>query len=194
MPLPNLPSNFRYKYTQNPTTMDVNTFSDGNILITYYFQIADGYQHATLKLGQTSGIANLNYTTGATLWAKEIYANQGENFFLITHSYIVNDISWSLLTMDRTPDNINGIIIKIDKNGILLESFAVLNSYSPALTDQMIYINNLDVFSDSSMLILAQTTYIENQLSISSSSQLDLSIFKLNSNKDFEWGTSIDYF
>ena len=194
MSLPNLPSNFRYKYAQNPTTIDVNTFSDGNILITYYFQIADGFQNTNLTLGQTSGIVNLNYTTGATVWAKEIYANQGTYFFLITHSYIVNDISWSLLTINQTPDNINGIIIKIDKNGILLESFAVINSYSPALTDQMIYINNFDVFSDSSMLILAQTTYIENKLSISSSSQLDLSLFKLSSNKDFEWGTSIDYF
>ena len=198
--LPNVPSTYYYKYARNPTTVDLNMYSNGDILITYYFQIVDGFQNtdnfqnSNSTYGQTSGVAKINYLTGEMKWAKEIYAVEGNNLFLIAHTYIVNDFSWSLLTMNKTPDNLWGIVFKIDLNGISQEKFAVMNSYSSLLSNQMIYINNFSVLPDSSIIILAQTTYLQNEFGISNSSQLDLSIFKLNSNKEFEWGTSVDYF
>ena len=58
IPLPNVPSNFTYKHAINPVPLDVNIYSNGDILVSYYFQIIDGVQHSNLTLGQTSGIVN----------------------------------------------------------------------------------------------------------------------------------------
>ena len=54
MPLPNVPSNFTYKYTGNPTSIDVKTYSNGDILVSYKFQI--GVHSYYEWSGQTSGI------------------------------------------------------------------------------------------------------------------------------------------
>ena len=58
IPIPNVPSNFTYIHATDPIPLDVNIYSNGDILVSYYFQIIDGNQHANLTLGQTSGIVN----------------------------------------------------------------------------------------------------------------------------------------
>ena len=58
IPFPNVPSNSTYKYARNPVPLDVNIYSNGDILVSYYFQVIDGVQHSTLSIGQTSGTVN----------------------------------------------------------------------------------------------------------------------------------------
>ena len=82
--LPNVPSNFTYKHTQNPNSLDVQTYSNGDILVSYQFQIVVGAQNANNDNGLTSGIAK---------WIKQfiLYINLFFNsFFKVKHFSFTN--------------------------------------------------------------------------------------------------------
>ena len=192
-PLPNVPSDFIYKHTRNPTVLDVNTYLNGDILVSYYFQIVIGTQNANLTLGQTSGIAKLDYLTGKTLWAKEIYANNNNNLFMVVNSYIVDDYSWTMLVANNSASNYPGIVLKLDTDGIIQDSFSVINSYKSGNYSYLLYVYKFYMASDNSMLIFAESSYLPNEIGVSNASSIDLSIFKIDSNKDFVWSTSVDF-
>ena len=110
-------------------------------------------------------------------------------------TYIVNDISWSLLTPDIPPGPMPSEIRKIDSNGVILDAFYVMNSQYPNYSKEYkLYVYKFLLLSDSSLVLQARTHYFEGEFGISSSSDIDLTFFKLDSNRDFVWSTTVDYF
>ena len=87
-----------------------------------------------------------------------------------------------------------GIIVKSNGNGKAIESFAVLNSFS-ILKTILAYVSVTKAIfrSDSSFILGSYWSFYEGEFGISSISAKDFCFFKINSNKDFEWSTSIDY-
>ena len=124
-----------------------------------------------------------------------VYSFYGNIFLAVYQTYIVNDISWSLLTPDIPPGPMPSEIRKIDSNGVILDAFYVMNSQYPNYSKEYkLYVYKFLLLPDSSMVLQAKTLYLEGEFGISSSSNIDFTFFKLDSNRDFVWSTSIDYF
>ena len=49
------------------------------------------------------------------------------------------------------------------------------------------------VFSDSSFIVMAIWTYLEDEFGVSPYSASDFCYFKIDSNRNFQWSTSIDF-
>ena len=112
---------------------------------------------------------------------------------MVINSYVVDDFAYTMLVANNSANNYPGVILKLDTNGVKLDSFAVMSSYKSVSYDYKFYVIRFYVLSDSSIIIFAQTTYLQGEIGISDSSQIDLSIFKINSTKDIEWNTSVDF-
>ena len=124
-----------------------------------------------------------------------VFSFYGNILLAVHQTYIVNDISWSLLTPDIPPGLMPSEIRKIDSNGVILVAFYVMNSQYPIISNgYQLYVYKFLFLPDSSMVLQAKTLYLEGEFGISSSSNIDITFFKLDSNRDFMWSTSIDYF
>ena len=124
-----------------------------------------------------------------------VYSYYGNIFLAVYQTYIVNDISWSLLTPDIPPVSMPSEIRKIDSNGVILDAFYVMNSQYPSISKEyQLYVYKFLLLSDSSLVLQAKTHYLEGEFGISNSSNTDLTFFKLDSNRDFVWSTTVDYF
>ena len=113
--------------------------------------------------------------------------------FMVVNSYVVDDYAYTMLVANNSANNYPGVILKLDTNGVRLDSFAVMRSLKSVTYEYLLYVMRFYVLSDSSIIIFAQTTYLQGEIGVSNSSQIDLSIFKINSTKDIEWNTSVDF-
>ena len=113
--------------------------------------------------------------------------------FMVINSYVVDEFAYTMLVANNSANNYPGVILKLDTNGVIEDSFAVMRSLKYKTYEYLLYAIRFYVLSDSSIIIFAQTTYLQGEIGISDSSQIDLSIFKINSTKDIEWNTSVDF-
>ena len=90
--------------------------------------------------------------------------------------------------------NYPGIVVKIYGNSEAVESFAILNNFSILKTISA-YMDVVDAIfrSDSRLLVGWYWSFYEGEFGISTISVKDFCFFKINSTRDFEWSTSIDY-
>ena len=98
-----------------------------------------------------------------------------------------------MLAADNSASNYHGIVIKLDTDGVIQDSFSVINSYKSGNYSYLLYIYKFYMASDNSMLIFAESSYLPNEIGVPNDSSIDLSIFKIDSNKDFVWSTSVDF-
>ena len=112
---------------------------------------------------------------------------------MVINSYIVDDLVYTMVATKNQDNKYPAIIFKLDINGILRDSFAVMRSFKSENYEYLLSVCKFYVLSDYSILIYAQTTYLQGEIGISDSSQIDASIFKINSTKDIEWSTSVDF-
>ena len=112
---------------------------------------------------------------------------------MVITSYIVDDLVYTMVATRNQDNKYPAIIFKLDINGILRDSFAVMRSFKSENYQYLLSVSKFYVLSDSSILIYAKTTYLQGEIGISDSSQIDASIFKINSTKDIEWSASVDF-
>ena len=185
---------FNYWHAESFDLISINVYSNDDILMTYSSIFINGPQTQTQDHLSISALVRIDHTNGITLWAKELYYIEDFLFYDVMVTSVVNNIAWNLLTAESSYLNIPGIIIKVDENGKAIEGFILLNNYSFLNS----FFNNFKVHNalfmeDSSFIIMAKWAYYQGEFGVSDTSVRDFWYFKFNSNRDFEWGTSIDY-
>ena len=87
-----------------------------------------------------------------------------------------------------------GIITKVDSDGNLIEIF-----YIPFYVDKNLAknykfnVNYFYLFSDQSFITVASCTYNKGEFGVSEYSTTDFWFFRIDSNRNFKWSTSIDF-
>ena len=165
---------------------------------TYFFTYISRIFNNPLVNGDIPGLINslvrTESETGKTIWAKEILYYSESNYFSIVKTKIVDDVAWVLLVYYLTELNAPGIIAKIDKDGNLIESF-----YSPFYVDvasnqnYMFIVIDFILLSDLSFITTANWLHYTDNFGISAYSLKDFSYFKIDSDRNFKWSTSIDF-
>ena len=131
---------------------------------------------------------------GTTIWAKEIFDNSIAINLQIDNSNIINDTAWSLFFTLLSGINTPGIITKVDSDGNLIEIF-----YIPFYVDKNLAknykfnVNYFYLFSDQSFITVASCTYNKGEFGVSEYSTTDFWFFRIDSNRNFKWSTSIDF-
>ena len=146
---------------------------------------------ASINFNGTGLIMRADSLTGKTIWAKDIVFVINLNLFRILKTFLKDDSIWALSTLYSTSDHI-GIITEINSNGDIIKSYSIvndiLNSKTILFIPDILYIDD-----DHSVLIFSETAYNDGELGISSNSQFDSTLLKLNTNFEIEWYTSMDY-
>ena len=133
-------------------------------------------------------------TTGKTVWAKELIYHSGNIYFNIYNAKFINDVAWVLLIYSLTDQNAPGVIVRVDQNGTLIESFyAPFNVNISPYQDYIFSTIDFIVFSDSSFITAAKCGYYKDNFGVSEYSRTDFSYFMVDSNRNFMWSTSIDF-
>ena len=183
---------YNYWSADNIYLIDMNVFSNNDILSAVTFNAFSESMNSNIQIN-TSSIVKTDYNTGRTLWAKELYYNTGLSYFLISQLFIVNDTAWVLLGGDDPNIYYPGLIVKLSSEGVVLDTFTIFDYDSIKNSSFFLSIQQFYVFSDFSIIAVAKCTYNAGEFGVSTNSVYDYCFFKINSSRDFQWSTSIDY-
>ena len=87
-----------------------------------------------------------------------------------------------------------GIITKVDSDGNLIETFYIPFNVAKSLaSNYFFHVYDFYLLSDQSFITVASCTYIKGEFGVSEYSAYDFWFFKVDSNRKFEWSTSIDF-
>ena len=144
--------------------------------------------------GNITVLAKVDGTTGATVWAKQIVNYSAAQNLEIYSTFLMNDTSWSLSVYKGADVNIPGMITKIDRDGNLVEMFYIPFSFdSNSTSNYVLYTVDFYLFSDQSFITVTVCSYNKGEFGVSENSQKDFCLFKVDSNRNFKWSTSIDF-
>ena len=185
---------YKYCHFENIIIQGIDIYSNGDLLLTYTSQILNN-PLGNLDIPQNiSSLVRMGSITGKTIWAKQLMNHFGLYYFEIIKFTIVNDVIWWLNTYIIRYFNAPGVITKIDGNGSIIEIFYTpFNAYSNLNQTYNFLTYDFYVFSDSSYIVMAIWTYLENEFGVSLYSTSDFCYFKIDSNRNFQWSTSIDF-
>ena len=186
--------NYTYWHVESPVLFGINVYSNGDKLLSYKSKIVNNPFTKFESPFGSNFIVRIDKANGKTIWAKEILFNPNGIYFLIIKTLIVNDIAWSLFIYASKGINAPGIITRTDFNGNLIEMFYIPFYVSPD-SNINYYFNvvNFYLFSDLSFIAVADWLYYEGQFGVSQYSLTDLCLFKIDSNRNFKWSSSIDF-
>ena len=140
-----------------------------------------------IKFNGTGLIMRADSWTGKTIWAKDIVFVINLNLYRIIKTFLKDDSIWALSTLYLNYDHI-GIITEVDSNGDIIKSYSIVNDISNSkailFIPDILYIDD-----DHSVLIFSETAYNDGEFGLSSNSQLDATLLKLNTNFEIEWYT-----
>ena len=72
-------------------------------------------------------LAKINYETGATIWGKQLFYIYDKNAMPISSTVLMNNVAWSLMSLDKISLSAPAVIIKVDIDGNIVEAFKALN-------------------------------------------------------------------
>ena len=76
-------------------------------------------------------LAKINYETGATIWGKQLFYSYNKSIMPISSTVLMNNVAWSLMTLDKINLSAPAVIIKVDIDGNVVEAFKALNYNLP---------------------------------------------------------------
>ena len=185
---------YMYWHLGNIELMDMDLYLNDDILFTYLSQI----QHNPLFYEQlplnNNILVKIDSKNGATIWAKEIFDYSFSVNFEINKSFLINDITWSLLFSLLSGMNTPGIITKVDIDGNLIEIFYIPFYVNESTASNYVFnVRDFYLFSDQSFITVASCSYSKGEFGVSEYSAIDFWFFKTDLNRNFEWSTSIDF-
>ena len=171
----------------------MNIYPNDDLLISYYLSVINGPIYSELQ-ANISAIVKTDHTTGKTLWAKELYYIVDNIRLTILRTFINNNNSWIFMSSILDTIYAQGVVVKVDTDGNIIEAFFILNSYSSS-TQYNYFFNMQDFYllSDLSIIAVARCSYNPGEFGVSLDSQYDYCLFKIDDNREFKWSTSIDH-
>ena len=184
---------YKYCHVDNVIIIDMNIYPNDDLLISYYLSVVNGPIYSELQ-ANISAIVKTDHTTGKTLWAKELYYNVNSTSLTILRTFINNNKAWIFMSSILDTIYAQGVVVKADTDGNIIEAFFILNSYSSS-TQYNYFFNMQDFYllSDLSIIAVARCSYNPGEFGVSLDSQYDCCLFKIDDNREFKWSTSIDY-
>ena len=184
---------YEYWYLENIYLIDMNIYSNEDILLTYQASFINNPLLADIAPVNNSVLVKIDSTTGTTIWAKEILNYLPNINLQINKSFLLNDTSWSLFVFTEAIILAPGVITKIDSDGNLIETFYVPFDFVKSQTNFFLCIIDFYLFSDQSFITVASCYYTQGEFGVSEYSLSDFWFFKVDSNRTFKWSTSIDF-
>ena len=173
---------------------NVNLFSDESILATYSASLFNTPFTRPIGGKDPNSLVRVSNYTGSTIWAKVLYYTNNGDSYIVTETKIYNDIAWNYLKITVLSSNSPAFIAKVNIDGVVVKMFPVLYMINSDLAKTfMMEFYDIDVLPDSSYLVTSIGTYLHGEFGISLDSYKDLSIFKIDSEENFKWVTSIDF-
>ena len=185
---------YAYWHLEDIFLMDMDLYSNDDLLFTYQSQI----QHNPLLSEnlplQNSILVKVDNKVSTTIWAKEIFDYSISVNLQINKSFLINDTAWSLFFTLLSGLNTPGIITKVDGDGNLIEIFYIpFNVAKSSANNYFFNVYDFYLFSDQSFITVASCTYNKGEFGVSEYSAADFWFFKIDSNRNFKWSTSIDF-
>ena len=183
---------YSYWHPLYVSTKKINYFSNGDLLFTYYTNIANLQgDHSDLNLDSTRILVKTDSITDKTLWAKDIVYMYNGIMLIIADVDIDNDNVWWMLFAYSNAVYFT-IIVKFDVNGNLINSFSAISSIDQASSINYYFTPEFLIAYDDWAFIFGETSYSQNLMGISANSQLDATLMKIDSNRNINWINSLD--
>ena len=185
---------YPYWHAQYAYMAHMLLFKNGDLLLMYYSNILNlDNQYSDANLNSTGLVVRTDSGSGKTIWARNIFYIYNMNILGTIFINIKNDFVWTINAIYNN-SIYEAIIIKLDSNGNLLNSFSLLNNINKSnwaafyFSPEFLVANN-----DDSVLILGETTYYPDFMGVSVNSMTDVSLFKIDANLNLNWISSFDY-
>ena len=185
-------ADYKYWRVDNVTIIDMNMYPNGDILSAFYLSIINNPNDFGLQVN-ISAIVKIDHGFGKTLWAKKMYYYVDSIDFKIVRIFLMSETAWIFLSGFQDNIYYQGIVVKVDGDGNIIEAFYILNNYLSAQFNYFLSIQDFYLLSDFSIIAGARWTYNPGEFGVSSNSQYDFCFFKIENNRNFKWSTSIDY-
>ena len=185
---------YKYCHIENIAIKGIDIYSNGDILLTYVSQISNNPLNNSDIPQSVNSLVRIDSRTGKTIWAKELINHFNLYFFDMVKTTIIEDVIWCLHIYTFNYFNAPGVITRIDGNGSIIEIFYTpFNAKTDSSQTYIFLTSDFYVFSDSSFIVMAIWTYLKDEFGVSLYSASDFCYFKIDSNRNFQWSTSIDF-
>ena len=173
--------------------VDFSLFSNGDFFYLYWINVNNIQFNDSFNLDSTGLLMRIDATIGRTIWAKDIIFVINYAILRIYVCTLKDNLIWWLVTIYGY-SNYYGIITQVDFDGNIIMSFSIVNRVNAPKSDIKFLIPEfLSVDDDNSIILWSETTFYQNEMGVSSNSQVDISILKFDRSQNIEWSTSIDY-
>ena len=115
------------------------------------------------------------------------------SMLIIVDVDIDNDNVWWMLFVNSNLIYFT-IIVKLDVNGNLINSFSAISSVDQASSINYYFTPEFLIAYDDWAFISGETSYSQNLIGISANSKLDATLMKIDSNRNINWITSLDLY
>ena len=130
-----------------------------------------------------------------TLWARQSVSSYNNVLLLAIKTWILNDVAWVLLVPSVQPIPIPSILAKLDANGEVISAFYLMaNNYKDISSGYILQVFQFLLLEDESVVLSLRTMSDSSNFTSTTAFNFDITYYKIDSNRDIQWGLTFDYF